>query len=74
LEDVDQIFVESIFVTLFNYFIDLRAEVGEILEKTTLANEFLVEQARNLCDLVDEVDDGKGDLNNVNVEIAKHPL
>lgn len=74
MEDVDQIFVESIFVTLFNYFIDLRAEVGEILEKTTLANEFLVEQARNLCDLVDEVDDGKGDLNNVNVEIAKHPL
>jgi len=74
LEDVDQIFVESIFVTFFNYFIDLRAEVGEILEKTTLANEFLVEQARNLCDLVDEVDDGKGDLNNVNVEIAKHPL
>ena len=74
MEDVDQIFVESIFVTLFNYFIDLRAEVGEILEKTALTNELLVEQARNLCDLVDEVDDGKGDLNNVNVEIAKHPL
>ena len=73
-EDVDQIFVEGILIAFLDYFVDLGAKIGKILEEGALADEFLVLEAGDLSNLVDEVDDGKRHLDDVDLEFMEHPL
>ena len=73
-EDIDQIFVESVFIAFLDYFVDLRAKISKILEKGALANELLVLETGDLGHLVDKIDDGKRYLDDIDLEFLEHSL
>ena len=74
MEDVDQIFVYGVFITLLDDIFDLRNQICKIFKESALTYKLLIDQTWNLSYLVQEVNDRKWHLDDIDLEFTEHSL
>ncbi len=73
-EDDEDVIEAGLELLLLDEAVDELLQPCEVREEGASADEDLVLQAGNLRDLVDEVDDREGHLDDLDVELGKHAL
>ena len=72
VEDSEEIFLVCYELTILYHFSYFFLELGQLGEKRAFADEKLILKAGYLCDLIDEIDNGKRYFNDLYVEVEEH--